>query len=78
VLIFLTSGHAQTDKRSERQAKLIKTQGSLEHQHVRCGLQDQQGKMCFGTLGEGVYKYDGKSFTQLTMKDGLSFDCSFS
>ncbi len=51
--------------------KLIKTQGSRQSDNVRCGLQDKAGNLWFGTTGEGVYRYDGKSFTQFTKKDGL-------
>lgn len=54
------------------QPKLIKTQGSNEYQHVRCAIQDKNGNIWFGTTGEGVYKYDGKLFTQFTAKDGLT------
>lgn len=49
-----------------------KTQGSNEYQNVHCGLQDKAGNLWFGTTGEGVYRYDGKLFTQFTVKDGLS------
>jgi len=35
-------------------------------------LQDKSGNLWFGTTGEGVYRYDGKSFTNFTEKDGLS------
>ena len=84
VFIFLTSGNGQikTQLKSDHlsqlkssltsQIKLTKTQGSNEYQNVRCGLQDKDGNIWFGTAGEGVYKYDGKLFTQFTTKDGLS------
>lgn len=52
--------------------KLIKTQGSNEYQNIACGIQDKSGNLWFGTGGEGVYKFDGKLFTQYTKKDGLS------
>ncbi|MGB5005861.1 MAG: two-component regulator propeller domain-containing protein, partial [Ferruginibacter sp.] len=52
--------------------KLIKTQGSQPSENVRCGLQDKAGNLWFGTTGSGVYRYDNKSFTQFTVKDGLS------
>lgn len=52
--------------------KLVKTQGSNEYQNVHCGLQDKKGNYWFGTTGEGVYRYDGKFFTQFTVKNGLS------
>ncbi len=41
---------------------------------VRCILQDKEGNIWFGIRGNGLYKYDGKSFTQFTVKDGL--DCN--
>ena len=87
---FLTSCNGQTktevkndlsaepESTSLVQPKLIKTQGSSEADNVRCGLQDKQGNLWFGTTGEGVYRYDGKIFTQFTMKDGLLSNCVWS
>ncbi len=57
---------------STRQTNFIKTQGTDQYSQVRCGLQDKDGNLWFGTTGEGVYRYDGKFFTQFTVKDGLS------
>ena len=57
---------------TSKNAKLTKTQGTTEHQNVHCSLQDNDDNLWFGTTGEGVYKYDGKEFTQFTEKDGLS------
>lgn len=57
---------------TSKQSKLKKTQGSNEHQNIHCSLQDKEGNLWFGTTGEGVYRYDGKEFTQFTEKDGLS------
>jgi ligand-binding sensor domain-containing protein len=51
--------------------KLIKTQGSNAYNNVFCGIQDREGNIWFGTSGEGVYRYDGKLFTQFTTRDGL-------
>lgn len=51
---------------------MIKTQGTDQYQNVHCGLLDKEGNLWFGTTGEGVYRYDGKSFTNFTAKDGLS------
>jgi len=34
--------------------------------------EDRQGNMWFSTMGFGAYKYDGKSFTRFTEKDGLT------
>ncbi len=35
-------------------------------------LEDSQGKLWFGSIGEGVFNYDGKNLQNLTMKDGLA------
>ncbi len=48
--------------------KLIKSLGSG---NVSCGLQDKAGNIWFGT-SDGLYKYDGKSFSQFLVTDGLS------
>lgn len=54
------------------QPKLVKTQGTSEYANIHCGLMDNTGNLWFGTTGEGVYRYDGKLFTQFTVRDGLS------
>lgn len=84
ILVFFSSCNGQVktilpaDTVSEpgiipgKHPKLIKTQGSNEYSTVSCGLQDKSGNLWFGTSGEGIYRYDGKMFTQFTVKDGLS------
>jgi ligand-binding sensor domain-containing protein len=57
--------------------KLRKTQGSNQYNSVYCGLQDKEGNIWLGTSGEGVYRYDGKLFTQFTVKDGLKSNSIF-
>ena len=54
--------------------KMSRTQGT-NYTQVGCGLQDKTGNLWFGTLNEGVYRFDGKSFTQFTKKDGLTDNC---
>jgi ligand-binding sensor domain-containing protein len=44
---------------------------------VHCGLRDKAGNLRFGTTGDGVWRYDGKSFTNLTTKDGLGNNSVF-
>ena len=51
--------------------KMIRTQGIVSG-NVYCELQDRAGNIWFSTSGEGVYRYDGKLFTNFTTKDGLS------
>jgi ligand-binding sensor domain-containing protein len=53
-------------------AKLIKTQGTGEYDIVSCSFHDKAGNHWFGTSGEGVYRYNGKTFAQFTVADGLS------
>lgn len=57
---------------SDLRPKLIKTQGSGEHDNIHAMLQDKKGDLWFATTGEGVYRYNGKGFVQYTQKDGLS------
>jgi len=63
---------------SSTQPKLIKTQGSGQGDNVHCSLQDKNGNLWFATTGDGVYCYDGKSFKNFTVKDGLSTNAVFS
>ncbi len=52
--------------------KLIRTQGTDEYANVHCSLEDKNGNKWFGTTGEGLYKYDGKEFTNFLDKEGIS------
>ena len=54
------------------QPKIVKTQGTDKYTAVNCGIEDKSGDLWFSTGGEGVYKYDGKSFVNFTVNDGLS------
>jgi ligand-binding sensor domain-containing protein len=64
------------------QAKMIKTQGKYNYRtatgsHLYTNiciwaiLEDKLGNIWVATMGEGVYRYDGKSFTNFTVADGL-------
>jgi ligand-binding sensor domain-containing protein len=57
--------------------KLTKTQGSNEYATIHCSYLDKNGNLWFGTSAEGVYRYDGKLFTQFTVKDGLNTNAVF-
>lgn len=39
---------------------------------VFCAIEDRAGNLWFGTHNEGVFCYDGDSFTNFTTKDGLN------
>lgn len=70
VLIFIDC-KAQGIPVFAAQAKLIKPQLYNPYTAVRCTVQDKTGNIWFGTTGAGVYRYDGKTFTNFTEKDGL-------
>ena len=44
----------------------------LRRFHAFAVLEDSKGNLWFGTIGAGVYRYDGKSFTNFTTKEGLA------
>ena len=46
----------------------------LKESNIRCMLQDKRGNIWFGSAGGGVSKFDGKSFTHFTEKEGLSYN----
>ena len=54
------------------QPKLVRSHTAGEYDAVRCGLQDKAGNLWFGTTSQGVYRFDGRSFTNFTTDDGLS------
>jgi ligand-binding sensor domain-containing protein len=56
---------------ADGQPKLIKIQSSQKDDNVGCSLQDKAGNLWLGT-SEGIYKYDGKSFSQFTLTNGLN------
>jgi ligand-binding sensor domain-containing protein len=70
ILFFATSCKGQD--------KIVKTQGTDQYQNIGCSLRDKAGNLWFGTSGEGVYRYDGKSFTNFTQQDGLCSNLIFS
>jgi signal transduction histidine kinase/ligand-binding sensor domain-containing protein len=45
---------------------------------VKSIAQDQHGILWFGTLGKGVFSYDGKVFTHYTEKEGLASNWVYS
>lgn len=59
-----------TSANSSEHPKMLRTLGN-GYTQVGCGFQDRAGNLWFGTLNEGVYRYDGKTFTQFTVEDGL-------
>ena len=70
------NGPVEKDPSKERitadHPKLIKTIGNTRYGNVQCSLQDKAGNLWFGTTQNGLYKYDGKSFRQFLVADGLN------
>ena len=42
--------------------------------NVHCSMQDKKGNLWFGTTDQGLFRYDGKSFSRFTKLDGLAND----
>jgi ligand-binding sensor domain-containing protein len=75
MLVFSTacSGPAKKELSKEPEhPKLIKTIGDPKYGNVQCSLQDQAGNLWFGTTENGLYKYDGKTFSRFLVADGLN------
>lgn len=52
--------------------KIIRGNAGSEYDNIHCSLCDKNGNLWFGTTCQGVYRYDGKEFTNFTTSDGLS------
>lgn len=72
ILLFSTAcngpGKNNLPKETEH-PKLIKNTGNG---NVQCSMQDKAGIIWFGTSDNGLYKYDGKSFGQFLVTNGLN------
>ncbi len=51
--------------------KNYNTEEGLAMSSIICGFKDHNGILWFGTSGNGVSKYDGKSFTNFSSSNGL-------
>ena len=77
IILFGTACNRQVKKdlpKEKEHPKLIKTISDPQFGTVRCSLKDIEGNLWFGTTENGLYKYDGKSFKQYKVNDGL--DCN--
>ena len=63
---------SESTKLADGHPKLIKTIGNPRYGNVGCSLQDKAGNLWFGTTENGLYRYDGKSFSRFLMADGLN------
>jgi len=65
-----TTNNKNSTTKKEQHPKIVRTLGT-QCENVGCQLLDKDGNLWFSINGEGVYRYDGKSFTNITTKDGL-------
>jgi ligand-binding sensor domain-containing protein len=81
VSMFITSCNGQTSTnqvinntnstpKKEQYKKIFRTLGT-QFENLGCQLVDKDGNLWFSIIGEGAYRYDGKSFTNFTTKNGL-------
>jgi ligand-binding sensor domain-containing protein len=81
ILLFSTACNGPAKKylsKEKEHPKLIKTIGNPKYGNVQCAMQDKAGNLWFGTTQNGLYKYDGKSFSQFLVTDGLNSNNIFS
>lgn len=80
--MFFTSCNGQTStnqtinninltNKKEQHPKIVRTLGT-QYENVGCQLVDKDGNLWFTISGEGAYRYNGRTFTNFTTKDGLS------
>ena len=81
-LIICTSGSGQVKTNLPKDNTTIATgqPNSIKRGqgNVHCSLQDKKGNLWFGTTDQGVFRYDGKSFTNFTTRDGMKSNAVFS
>lgn len=81
ILVLGTACHAPVKKdwpKEKEHPKLVKTIGAPGYGNVQCSLQDKAGNLWFGTTENGLYKYDGKSFSRFLAADGLNCNSVYS
>ena len=66
-----SSGQALRQSSGQAWANFSYPGGALKNEELRSIIQDRDGVIWFGTTG-GVGRYDGKSYTTFTKKDGLA------
>ncbi|MCB0706273.1 MAG: hypothetical protein KDC34_13225 [Saprospiraceae bacterium] len=74
LFIFLSCNGRKAPQLSENNQAVLEHKSTKNYElsdAVRCGFLDSDGIMWFGTNKEGVYRYDGTSFVNFSMQDGL-------
>ncbi|MGB0390501.1 MAG: ligand-binding sensor domain-containing protein [Salibacteraceae bacterium] len=71
LIIYSCNGQNNTKSQVENEIKNIEPYEYNSGDVVTKGFSDKEGNMWFSTTQEGIFKYDGKSFTNYTVEDGL-------
>jgi ligand-binding sensor domain-containing protein len=70
ILLLFTSCNGQKSKTNEIKVAKVFTDADI----VTSSIIDKNGNLWFGTTTEGLYKYDGKTFTNFNKRKGLCTD----
>ena len=65
-----SSTSCNTNNQTEQEPRPVRSMVT-KNDNVQCEILDKDGNLWFSIKGEGAYRYDGKSFTNFTTKDGL-------
>jgi ligand-binding sensor domain-containing protein len=78
ILMFLTSCNAQpkTKVNEEKPFRIVdaqteKLKATIKYANLGSAIQDRFGNIWLTSAGDGIYFFDGKSFTHYTTEDGL-------
>ena len=79
-MTFLTSCNGQVgpimqkenDLSQMGQAKIPRPKGANKVVRIVAGMEDKDGNLWFGSVGEGLFKYDGKLFVHFGIEQGLN------
>lgn len=74
MILFCAACNSPVKKDLPKGKELPTVFKSLGNCNVSRFMKDKSGNLWFGTTDNGLYKYDGKSFNQFTINDGL--DCN--
>ncbi len=79
-MTFLTSCNGQVgpimqkenDLSQMGQAKIPRPKGANKDVRIVAGMEDKDGNLWFGSVSEGLFKYDGKLFVHFGIEQGLN------
>ena len=84
ILVIITSCNGQVkpivqnDITSIGSDKIPFPIGENKDVRIVAGIEDADGNLWFGSLGEGLFKYDGKSFVHFGIEQGLNSNAIYS